>query len=129
MNPLHRFLYLLTVSIAIGVLFAVSVPPFLQMVNFDTPTDRWWYAALFVFPYSVLVSALRPPVINPLLSGLSIWQAIASLLSYNIRYLILTNRVRNIPRQNVVYRPGEIPEVRASSHRASSSSLSDYACT
>jgi len=60
MKPLQRFLYLLTVSAAIGVLFAVSVPPFLQMVNFGAPTDRWWYAALFVFPYSVLVSALRP---------------------------------------------------------------------
>ena len=129
MNPLHRLLYLLTVSVTIGVLFAVSVPPFLQIVNFNTPTDRWWYAALFVFPYSVLVSTLRPPVTNPFLSGLSIWQAIASLLSYNIRYLILTNRVRNIPRQNVVYRPGEIPEVRAPCYRHSSSNFSDCACT
>lgn len=59
MKPLQRFLYLLTVSASIGVLFAVSVPPFLQIVNFNTTTDRWWYAALFLFPYSVLVSALR----------------------------------------------------------------------
>lgn len=57
------------------------------------------------------------------------WQAIASILSYNIRYLILTNRVKNIPRQNVVYRPGEIPNVRASCFRCSSSKLSEYACT
>jgi hypothetical protein len=60
MKPLQPILYLLTVSAAIGVLFAVSVPPFLQIVNFDTATERWWYAALFIFPYSVLVSALRP---------------------------------------------------------------------
>ncbi|SRR5258706_1784630 len=56
------------------------------------------------------------------------WQAVASLLSYNIRYLILANRVKNIPRQNVVYRLGEIPEVRASCYRCLSSKLSEHAC-
>jgi hypothetical protein len=65
MKPLERFLHLLTVSAAIGVVFAVSVPPFLQIVNYGTQTDRWWYAALFVFPYSVLVSVV---VNNPFLS-------------------------------------------------------------
>lgn len=60
MKPLQPFLYLLTVSAAIAVLFAVSVPPFLQIVNSGTLTQRWWYAALFVFPYSVLVSPLGP---------------------------------------------------------------------
>lgn len=38
------------------------------------------------------------------------------------------NRVRNIPRQNVVYRHGEIPDVRASCYRQSSSNT-HLACT
>jgi len=90
MKPLQPLLYFLIVSAAICVLFAVSVPLFLQIVNFDTATERWWYAALFLLPYLVL--------------------AIASLLSNNIRHLILKNRVKYIPRENVVYQHGEIPE-------------------
>jgi hypothetical protein len=60
MKSLQPILYLLTVSAAIGVLFAVSVSPFLQIVKFKAFEARWWYAALFVFPYLVLVSILPP---------------------------------------------------------------------
>ena len=71
MKPLQPLLYLLTVSAVIGVLFAVSVPPFLQIVNLGAQTDRWWYAALFLFPYSVLVSALRPQRRSGMITGFS----------------------------------------------------------